>query len=192
MKKQHEESRRARELIESQLITVREEFEHNVLLLGRKDLELRKAQDDLATQTAVLAKTEKELNEVKQSLQDEIIVRQAHATSESKLDRVASGLKRVARQGVSDIDGLFDKLGEFHQFVAFRGNIHEEWSLERKTGVLAANLNAVKSHSKTLASDAATLNDQLEDFVRQQQQLTQDVRNQAEQFQRSQIEARAS
>lgn len=123
MKKQHEESRRARELIESQLITVREEFEHNVLLLGRKDLELRKAQDDLTTRTAILTKTSKELDEVKQSLQDEIIVRQAYTASESKLDRIASGLKTVARQGVSDVSGLFDKLGELHQFIAYRGKI---------------------------------------------------------------------
>jgi kinesin family member 11 len=94
--------------------------EHNVLLLGRKDLELKKAQDDLATRTAILTKAEKELEKVKQGLQDEVIVRQAYAASESKLDRVASGLKMVARQGVSDITGLFDKLGEPCQFIVFR------------------------------------------------------------------------
>jgi kinesin family member 11 len=125
VKKQHEESRRARELIESQLITVREEFEHNVLLLGRKDLELHKAQDELATRTAALTKTERELGETKQSLQEEMIIRQAHAASESKLDRVASGLKTVARQGVLDIDGLFGKLGELRQFVLWT-NIYGE------------------------------------------------------------------
>jgi uncharacterized protein YukE len=55
--------------------------------------------------------------------------------------------------------------------------------------VLATNLKAVNIHSKTLTDEATTISDQLEDFVRQQQQLNQNLRDQAEQFQRSQTKA---
>lgn len=111
LSREHAESRRSREIMEAQLLTLREEYEHNMLLLKRKDAELSQARDDVVRTSDKLKTTEDELTAVKIDLCEEIAIREVHESNEIALDRVATGLSSVARQGLSDLDGLFDKLG---------------------------------------------------------------------------------
>lgn len=111
LKAEHAESRRAKEVFEAQLLTLREEYEHNLLLLKRKDVELNEARDNLARTEDTLEATTRDLNAVTTSLEEEVVVRQVLEENGTQLDRVATGLNEVAKQGISDVHGLFDKLG---------------------------------------------------------------------------------
>lgn len=53
-----------------------------------------------------------ELEANRQRLEEEIIVAQAYERGEARLDQVATGLRDVAKESVSHVGGLFDKLGE--------------------------------------------------------------------------------
>lgn len=105
------ESKRAREVTEARLLTLQEEFDHNVLLMERRGAELREAKRQLAQTEESLVQTTESLNTVTADLEEEIVVRAAYEENGSALNRVASGLRSVAQQGIQDIDGLFDKLG---------------------------------------------------------------------------------
>lgn len=109
--REHAESRRAREIIEAQLLTLREEHEYNMLLLKRKDLELSEAKEGLARTAGELKATDAELAAVKNDFAEETVARKAFERSEANLDRIASGLNSVAKQGISDVEELFNKLG---------------------------------------------------------------------------------
>jgi len=109
--REHAESRRAREIMEAQLLTLREEYEHNMLLLKRKDTELSETRERLGRTSGELEATATDLTAAKTELQEEIAVRQEFEGNGALLDKVAVGLKSVARQGISDLEHLFEKLG---------------------------------------------------------------------------------
>lgn len=107
-----EEAKKHVELIESQMRTVREEFEQSVALLLRTDDELKQTKEALEEKATTLATREKELEGATIALEEECLVREAHASSEASLDTVASNLKKVAQESTQDINGLFEKLGK--------------------------------------------------------------------------------
>lgn len=113
--REHAESRRAREIKEAQLLTLREEYEYNMLLLKRKDGELSEARDALVRTASTLSERERELENVRRDFDEETAARLVFEKNEATLDRVATGLSTVARQGISDLDGLFHKLGKWCQ-----------------------------------------------------------------------------
>lgn len=111
--REHAESRRTREIIEAQLLTLREEYEYNMLLLKRKDAELSDTKSSLARTAASLEETAHKLAIVRHELNEETVVRQVFEKNEVTLDRVATELSSVARQGIADLDSLFLKLSKW-------------------------------------------------------------------------------
>lgn len=109
--REHAESRRAREIVEAQLLTLREEYEYNMLLLKRKDTELSETKERLGRTSNELEVAVTDLIAAKAELQEEIAVRQEFESNGASLDKVATGLRSVARQGISDLQRLFEKLG---------------------------------------------------------------------------------
>jgi len=106
-----EESRRQIEVIEGQLKAVREELEQSMSLLMKTDGELKETKDKLAHTEKEVERKDGELRAVKGALEEEIVVRQAHQKTELTMDGVSTRLKKVVHDSLSDLGGVFDKLG---------------------------------------------------------------------------------
>lgn len=107
-----EEAKKQVEMIESQMRSVREEFEQSITLLMKTDGELKSTKEVLRTKDGELQKKKEELEITKVALQEEEVVRKAHAATEDVLDVVALGLKQVAKESTNDVSALFGKIGE--------------------------------------------------------------------------------
>ncbi len=112
LKKQRDDALSAQQELESQLKTLREQSKHHFSQTQKKKAELDAANLALEERTNTLIKTEHDLFATQSSLADEIIVRRVYAKNEAKLDHVATGLKTVASQAVSDANGLLEKLSK--------------------------------------------------------------------------------
>lgn len=108
-----EEARKQVEIVETEMRGVRDEFEQSIGLLKIRDGELRDTREKLAVTEEALGTAESELTTVKGALEEEIVVRKAHEDTEINLNGVATGLKKIARQGVQDVGRLFEKLGNY-------------------------------------------------------------------------------
>jgi kinesin family protein 11 len=105
-----EEAKKQVEIVESQLRSVREEFEQSIAMLMKTDGELKQAKERLKETKGELEVKEGQLKVAKGALEEEIVVRQTYQVNEEKLDRVALGLKQVAAESIEDIGALFEKL----------------------------------------------------------------------------------
>jgi kinesin family protein 11 len=112
-KTEMEEAKKQVEIVESQMRAVREEFEQSIALLMRRDGELKVTTERLRETEGELGAMVGELANVRGTLQEEVVVRKAHAETESVLDNLAKGLKHVAKESVGDAGALFEKLGEW-------------------------------------------------------------------------------
>lgn len=108
-----EEAKKQVEMIESQMRSVRDEFEQSIALLMRTDGELKSTKERLRNKEDQLQQKEEELGVVKVALEEEEIVRRAHAGTEDALDNIAKGLKQVVEESTRDVSGLFGKIGMF-------------------------------------------------------------------------------
>ncbi len=107
-----QEAKKMVSVIEGQLRNVREEFEQSIALLTRRDGELRETRERLVRTEGELVVKSGELESTRGLLEEEVVVREAFEESEKVLDGVASGLRSVAQQSVSDLGRLFGKLGK--------------------------------------------------------------------------------
>lgn len=106
-----EESRRQIEVIEGQLKAVREEFEQSMALLMKTDEELKETKAKLDHTEKEVKRKDGELIVAKGALEEEVVVRQAHQRTELALNGVSTQLRKIARDSLSDLEGVFDKLG---------------------------------------------------------------------------------
>jgi chromosome segregation ATPase len=107
-----EEARKHVEIVESQMRSVREEFEQSIALLMKKDGELKQTREQLRETAGELEVKVGELKVMKIALEEEAVVRQAYQENEAILNEVAHGLKKTAKENVRDVNGLFEKLRE--------------------------------------------------------------------------------
>lgn len=112
-----EEAKKQVEMIESQIRSVREEFEQSIALLMKTDGELKSTKEKLRTREGELHEKEEELGVVKTALEEEEVVRKAHADTEDALDGIACGLKQVVEESTKDVSGLFGKIGMSSKFL---------------------------------------------------------------------------
>lgn len=106
-----EESKKQIEVIEGQLKAVREEFEQSMSLLMKTGGELKEAKERLERTEREVERKDGELTVVKGALEEEIVIRRAHQKAELTLNGVSTQLKKVAHDSLSDLDGVFNKLG---------------------------------------------------------------------------------
>jgi len=106
-----EESRRQIGVIEGQLKAVREEFEQSISLLMKTDGELKETKEKLGHTEKEVERKDGELTAVKGALEEEVVVRQAHQETELAMNGVSTQLKKVAHDSLSDLGGVFEKLG---------------------------------------------------------------------------------
>ncbi|KAI0093923.1 P-loop containing nucleoside triphosphate hydrolase protein [Irpex rosettiformis] len=167
-----QEARKQVAIIESQLRNVREEFEQSIALLTKRDGELKETKEKLQKTETNLVVTEGELKNTKGALEEEMVVRQAYQENETMLDGVATGLKSVAHQSVSDLGRLFGKL-------------------ERKTSVLTSNVQAVTAHTRKITTESREFSTKVEDFVKGTRQHVTNIRAEAEQYHAKELETLA-
>ena len=118
-----EESRKQIEVIEGQLKAVREEFEQSISLLMKADGELKETKEKLEYTEKEVERKDGELTTVKGALEEETVVRQAHQKTELALDGISTQLKKVAHDSLSDLGGVFGKLGTLSsQYSSCRSN----------------------------------------------------------------------
>lgn len=113
LRREHAEAKRSCELMDANLKTLQEEYDHNLLRLKRGEDHWNETKTELKKTLGVLQETGEALDDVRNRLDEETIVREELERNGGELDRVATMLRRIANQGVSDVGGLFDKLGEF-------------------------------------------------------------------------------
>ncbi|KAI1795774.1 kinesin-domain-containing protein [Ganoderma leucocontextum] len=158
------------EILEGQMKAVREEFEEAMTLLARTNEELRVTKDRLEGTTMELLGTRQQLSAVEGALEEEIVVRQAHQTTEQALFGVVQEWKGVAHQHEGDVAGLFGKL-------------------ERKAAAFGASIKVVNTHSKTLSNESQTMSSKVDTFMKAATQHLNKVKTETEQFQTKEIEA---
>jgi kinesin family protein 11 len=107
-----EELRIQAEVAQRQCRALREELEAQGGVLVKRTNELTDTKHELDQERQELMSTKGRLEMLRVEVEEEKIVRKAFEHSELALDRIAGGLRDTAKQGVDDIKGLFDKLGE--------------------------------------------------------------------------------
>lgn len=182
-----EEAKKQVEIVESQMRSVREEFEQSIALLMMRDGELRETKDRLKETEEELVVKEGELKLVQGTLEEEVVVRQAYQESEGALDGVAVGLKNVAADSIGDVGRLFDKLGKCLSSPSSKNKSHSPL-LERKTSILTSNTKAVSMHSKSITANVKALSTKLGGFIKDSNQITTKLRAEAEQYQMKELE----
>lgn len=108
-----EEAKKQVEIVESQMRSVREEFEQSIALLMKRDKELGETKERLKETKGELVVNERALKFTKVALEEETVVRQTYQNNEEKLDGVAGGLKQVVVESIQDVGGLFDKIRKY-------------------------------------------------------------------------------
>ncbi|KAH7926333.1 kinesin-domain-containing protein [Leucogyrophana mollusca] len=168
-----EEAKKQVEIVESQLRSVREEFEQSIALLMKRDGELKETKEKLKETEGELEVKDGQLKAVKGALEEEIVVRQVFQVNEGKLDSIACGLKQVAAETIDDVGALFDKLN-------------------RKTKTFSSNVKAVSSHGKSITAEVQFLSTKIDEFIKTSGHSTQTLRAEAKQHQTKELEILAS
>ncbi|EIW85175.1 kinesin-domain-containing protein [Coniophora puteana RWD-64-598 SS2] len=167
------EAKKQVEIVESHLRNVREEFEQSIGLLMKRDGELKEAKEQLKETRGELAVRDGLLKAAKGALEEEIVIRQAYQTNEETLDGVASGLKLVAGESVTDLSSLFDKI-------------------QRKTSQFNSNAKAVSTYGRSIGSDVQRLTSALEAFNKTFSSHAEKLRSEIKQFQTKELESMSS
>ena len=107
-----DEAKKQVEIVESQMLNVREEYDQSIAVIKKRDKELRDTKERLRITAEELKTRIEELNTVQIALEEEVLVRQAYQENEGKLDEVARSLRQAAKESVKDVGGLFEKLRE--------------------------------------------------------------------------------
>ncbi|KAJ8078798.1 Kinesin- motor protein [Marasmius tenuissimus] len=140
------EAKKQVEIVEKQHRDVQEELDQSIGMLKQREAELKGTKEKLVVAERDLVEKDIELKGLKVALEEEIVVRQAHETTESALDAVANGLKVVAHDSIQDNAGLMEKL-------------------DRKEAILHTNLQAVQIHGTTIASATKILSQKLDEYA---------------------------
>ncbi|KAF9227911.1 kinesin-domain-containing protein [Gyrodon lividus] len=158
-----EEAKKQVEIVESQLRSVREEFEQSIALLMKRDGELKETKEKLKETKGELEVKEGQLKLVKGALEEETVVRQAYQVNEGRLDSVACGLKQVVAESTDDLGALFDKI-------------------QRKSQTFRSNIKAASSHGKSISNEVQTLSAKLDEFIKTAGHNTQNLRTEAKTY----------
>ena len=176
-----EESKRQIEVIEGQLKAVREEFEQSMSLLMKTDGELKQTKEKLEYTEKEVERKAGELIVVKGALEEETVVRRAHQKTEQALNDVSTQLKKVAHDSLSDLGGVFGKLGACpSQYSSRRSNTTFS---DRQSSVLDSNSKAVKACGQSILAESQSLVTGLETFVQTSNQHSKKIRQEMDQWQ---------
>jgi kinesin family protein 11 len=111
-KSDYEEAKLRASACTVELATKKKEFDElSVTMLATAE-ELEQAREAERELGLLLSQMKVEMEATRTRLEEELVVSEAYQKGEERLDAVAAGLKAVATESVSDVGGLFDKLGK--------------------------------------------------------------------------------
>ncbi len=111
-KSDYEEAKLRASACTVELATKKKEFDElSVTMLATAE-ELEQAREAERELGLLLSQMKVEMEATRTRLEEELVVSEAYQKGEERLDAVAEGLKAVATESVSDVGGLFDKLGK--------------------------------------------------------------------------------
>jgi kinesin family protein 11 len=111
-KAQVEELRRNGEVVESKMISLKEQFEQNMQLLIKRENETKSVKAEYKEKEEEMQRFMSKMNELKRAEKEERTLREAYMESEKRLHSIAADLHGVAKESRVDVEGLFAKLGE--------------------------------------------------------------------------------
>ncbi len=167
------------EILEAQLQRAREEFEELMGLFMKKDAELKATKEKLQKTVAELHVKSGLLEMAQTNFEEEVAVRQAYQQSESVLDGVAIGLKKVVHESTTDVGQLFSKLGEWFVLHSSRGAYC--FRIERKSSVLGSNAHSVATFSRNLSAETKSFHLKIDEYAKASDQRILQVKSEAEQ-----------
>ncbi|KAG8762922.1 kinesin motor protein cin8 [Ceratobasidium sp. 423] len=154
-----EELRVQAEVAQRQSHALREELEAQGAVLVKRTNELASVKQELEQEQSHLASAKQEVQKLRVEAEEERVVRQEFERNEVSLDRVATSLKETARTGVTDVKGLFDKIGILTGF------------------------------SEKLHAEVSEFSARLDEFIKSHNSTSHRIKSQAELFQTAELEA---
>ncbi|KAG0376569.1 kinesin motor protein cin8 [Mortierella sp. AD032] len=139
------ETQKHAERVAQELQLLEEKFRENMKLLTTTEYKLGVSNAELEAKRAELEEILGELTKTKQILEEETVLRQAHAHTETTLNSIASGLRSTLSTSVKDIKGLHEKL-------------------ERKTMIERENREALAEFQEKLLALSGELGERIEQF----------------------------
>lgn len=115
-KTQTEEARSRQAILEVKLETLKRELDESLGLFLASESQLKLTKEELIAKVDELLAKEAELTGVQTELEVEKVVSSVFEIGEKRLDGVAGGLKRLAKESLGDLDGVFSKLGTSDSF----------------------------------------------------------------------------
>lgn len=100
-----EETKRLLEINDAQLATSRDQFEQSMRLLGTREDELRKVNEELGARRSEVEELVREVEGAQKAAEEEGLMREA-------FERSRGGWKGAAGEAMGDVKGLRAKLGE--------------------------------------------------------------------------------
>ncbi|KAG0048767.1 kinesin motor protein cin8 [Gryganskiella cystojenkinii] len=131
------------------LSRMEEKFRDAMKLLTTTEIKLSHSNAELESKRAQLQKTQEQLAETKRVLEEESILRKAHAHTEKHLNSVAAGLRKTLSTSVKDNQGLHDKL-------------------ERKSSIEQENRRAIREFQERLTELVTQFQGKFEAFDEKQ------------------------
>ncbi|KAF9937656.1 kinesin motor protein cin8 [Modicella reniformis] len=104
------ETQKQTDRISQELERVEEKFRENLRLLSSTEQKLSLSNAELGVKRAEVQELTVELVKTKRDLQEETVLRQAHAQTESQLDAVATALRSTLETSIKDNKGLHETL----------------------------------------------------------------------------------
>ncbi|KAF9185457.1 kinesin motor protein cin8 [Haplosporangium sp. Z 11] len=139
------ETQKEMDRISQELVRVEEKYRETMKYLTTAEHKLSLSNAELDRKKAELQETQDELKKTKQTLEEETILRKAHAHTESQLNEVAAGLRSTLATSVKDIKGLHEKL-------------------ERKSMIERENRHALEEFQEKLMALSGQLGEQIQSF----------------------------
>lgn len=171
---QVEELRRHGEVVESKMVSLKEQFEQNMQLLVKREAEAKSMRSECEGKEQELQQILRRIEELQQAETEERSLRQAYMRSEKRLDGVARNLRDLFQESTADMGGLFAKL-------------------DRKTKVERKNRDVLAECQASLASLSNQMEARVSDFGSSHEQFTLDLSAQLREFQmREQEKLRAN
>ncbi len=143
------------DIIQRKHDTLTAEFEENMAMLLATEKDLQAAREVAAELKVSLEMANAELERVRVQLEEEKFVSEAYRQGEERIDKIATELKQVVRESVTDVGGLHAKIGEWStQEVEFERHTDHSSCMcaARKADVLTSNTDSANNYGQRLAA----------------------------------------
>ncbi|KAH8833599.1 P-loop containing nucleoside triphosphate hydrolase protein [Flagelloscypha sp. PMI_526] len=151
---ERDETKKQMTLVESQMRSLRDEYDQCISLLKQRDRELVTTKQQLQSSTQLVEQQALELSRRTTELEEEIVVRQAHHATEMSLDNIAGQLRKVVHQCLKDVEGLFGTLDRQADLLNRRTEQARDWtsSVAKSSSDLTQSLDHFAEASSSKAS----------------------------------------